>query len=157
MLAHRLPRRNSSYQWFYPTPTERNKLIAQQFCDATWGRGIVAAVDQFASPDFIADYPTLPTPLERAGFKAWIHDVHTALPDLQLTITDVIGDGDKVAIAWSMSGTNTGPIGFLNLPPTDRAVCFSGITIYRIVNERIVEERGEEDALGLFRQLGLVG
>lgn len=159
MLAQSLKpiRKQTSYQWFYPTPTERNKLIAQQFCDAAWGKGIVAAVNQFASLDFIADYPILPAPLERDGFKAWVRDVHTALPDLQFTMTDVIGEGDKVVIAWMAEGTNTGPIEFLNLRPTGRSVRFSGMIIYRIVDGRIVEERGEEDSLGLFKQLGLLG
>jgi steroid delta-isomerase-like uncharacterized protein len=151
-----LPRR-IAYQWFYLTPTKRNKQIAQRFCNATWGQGNVAAVDQFASPDFTANYPILPAPLDRDGFKAWVSDVHTALPDLKFTMTDVIGEGDKVVIAWTAQGTNTGPISFLNLEPTGRSVRFSGIIIYRLVNGRIVEERGEEDALGLFKQLGLLG
>ncbi len=148
--------KQTGYPWFYPTPTERNKQIAQQFCDATWGKGIVAAVDQFASPDFIADYPILPAPLEQDGFKAWVRDVHTALPDLQFTMTDVIGEGDKVVIAWTAEGTNTGPIGFLNLEATGKSVHFGGMIIYRLLDGRIVEERGEADALGLFRQLSLL-
>jgi hypothetical protein len=31
-----------------------------------------------------------------------------------------------------------------------------GITIYRIAGGKIVEERGEEDGLGLLQQLGVV-
>ncbi|WP_052050795.1 ester cyclase [Leptolyngbya sp. KIOST-1] len=149
--------RRTAHQWFCPTPTERNKQIAQQFCDATWGKGRLAVVDQFTSPDFIVDYPILPAPLDRDGFKAWVSDVHTALPDLQFTMTDVVGEGDKVVIAWTAEGTNTGPIGFLNLEATRRSVRFSGIIIYRLLEGRIVEERGEEDAIGLFKQLGLLG
>jgi steroid delta-isomerase-like uncharacterized protein len=134
-----------------------HKALARQFCTATWGRGDLAAVDQFTSPDFIIDYPILPAPLDREGFKTWLSDVHTAFPDLQLTITDAIAEADKVVLCWTAEGTNTGPLGLLNLAATGRPVHYTGILIYRIVNGRIVEERGEEDALGLFKQLGLLG
>ncbi|MFQ4139370.1 ester cyclase [Nodosilinea sp. PGN35] len=134
-----------------------HKALARQFCTATWGQGNLAAVDRFTSPDFIIDYPILPAPLDRDGFKAWLSDVHTAFPDLQLTITDAIAEADKVALCWTVEGTNTGPIGLLNLAATGKSVHYTGILIYRIVNGRIVEERGEEDALGLFKQLGLLG
>jgi steroid delta-isomerase-like uncharacterized protein len=143
--------------WFYPTPAERNKLIAQQFFNATWGQGNLAAVDRFTSPGFVVDYPVLPAPLDREGFKAWVSDIHSAFPDLHIVINDTLAEGRKVMIRWTAQGTNTGPIGFLNLAPTGRAVRFTGIVIYRIANDLIVEERGEEDVLGLFRQLGLVG
>lgn len=152
-------------QTFFPKRQQRtaqataatHKALARQFCTATWGQGNLAAVDQFTSPDFIVDYPILPAPLDRDGFKAWLSDVHTAFPDLQLTITDAIAEADKVVLCWTVEGTNTGPLGLLNLAPAGKAVNYTGILIYRIANSRIVEERGEEDALGLFKQLGLLG
>ena len=42
----------------------------------------------------------------------------------------------------------------MGLAPTGKQVSWSGITLYRIENGRVVDERGEEDALGLLRQLG---
>jgi steroid delta-isomerase-like uncharacterized protein len=149
-------RRISDRQRFYPTLTDRHKRIAQQFFNATWGQGHVEAVDRLTSPDFIVDYPVLPAPLEREGFKAWVADIHGAFPDLQMAINEVIAEGDKVVISWTAQGTNTGRIGFLDQPATGKAVCFTGMIIYRIVNDYIVEERGEEDVLTLFRQLGVI-
>lgn len=157
LLPHRRINRISERQWYCPPSVQRNKQIAQQFFIATWGQGNVEAVDHFTSPDFIVDYPVLPAPLERSGFKAWVADIHGAFPDLAMTINDVVAEGEKVVICWTAKGTNSGPIGFLNQPPTHKTVCFTGILLYRIVNGCIVEERGEDDVLGLFRQLGLLG
>ncbi|MUG93829.1 hypothetical protein F7734_15980 [Scytonema sp. UIC 10036] len=43
----------------------------------------------------------------------------------------------------------------LNLPPTFKTASWGGITIYRIVEGKVVEEQGQ-DALGVFQQLGLI-
>ena len=69
---------------------QENKAIARQFCEETWGKGNLAAVDELASCDFKVYYPILPTPLDREGFKSWVADTHAGFPDLHFTITDAI-------------------------------------------------------------------
>jgi steroid delta-isomerase-like uncharacterized protein len=135
---------------------QENKAIARRFCEETWGKGNLAAVDELASDDFKVYYSILPASLEREGFKSWVADTHTGFPDLQFTITDAIVEEDKVAISWTAKGTHRGEIKLLNLPPTEKSVSWTGIIIYRIANGKVVEERGEEDALGLLQQLGLI-
>lgn len=135
---------------------QENKAIARQFCEETWGKGNLAAVDELASDDFKVYYSILPAPLDREGFKSWVADTHTGFPDLQFTITDAIAQGDKVAISWTAQGIHRGEIKLLNISPTEKSVSWTGIIIYRIANGKVVEERGEEDALGLLQQLGLI-
>ena len=135
---------------------QENKAIARTFCEETWGKGNLAAVDRFTSSDFKVDYPILPAPLDREGFKSWVADTHTGFPDLQFTITDAIAEEDKVVITWTAQGTHQGEIKQLNLPPTGKSVSWTGVIIYRIIAGKVVEERGEEDALGLLQQLGLI-
>ena len=67
-----------------------------------------------------------------------------------------IAQEDKVAISWTAKGTHRGEIKLLNLPATEKSVSWTGIIIYRIAQGKVVEERGEEDALGLLQQLGLI-
>jgi steroid delta-isomerase-like uncharacterized protein len=137
-------------------PSARPKDIAQEFCEQTWGKGNLAVVDELASSDFKVYYPILSGTLDREGFKSWVADTHTGFPDLQFTITDAIAEGDKVAISWTAQGTHKGEIKLLNLPPTQKSVSWTGIIIYRIAEGKVVEERGEENALGLLQQLGLM-
>jgi len=53
-----------------------------------------------------------------------------------------------------VSGAHRGEL--LGIRPTGKALGWTGITIYRLVGGRVVEERGEEDALGLMRQIGFM-
>lgn len=135
---------------------QENKAIAQQFCEQTWGKGNLAVLDELASSHFQAYYCIFPQALNRAAFKAWVEDIHTAFPDLDFKMTDVIAEGDKVVISWTAQGVNKGQIKFLNLPPTMKLIKWTGIIIYRLSEGKVVEERGEEDALGVMQQLGLI-
>lgn len=136
---------------------QENKLIAQKFCEETWGKGNLAILDELASSDFQINYPILSgMTLDREGFKLWILDAHRAFPDMQFAITSAIAEAEKVVISWTCRGTHLGPIKMLNLSPTGKSASWTGITIYRVVEGKIVEEQGEEDILGLFQQLGLI-
>ncbi|ARV59316.1 hypothetical protein BZZ01_12385 [Nostocales cyanobacterium HT-58-2] len=135
---------------------QQNKAIARQFCQQTWGKGNLAIVDELAHPDFKLYYPILSGTLDRESFKSWLVDTHTAFPDLQFTITDAIAEEDKVVISWTAQGTHKGQIKLLNLAPTQKSVSWTGIIIYRIAEGKVIEERGEEDALGFLQQLGLI-
>ncbi len=77
-----------------------------------------------------------------------------AFPDSDLQIEEEIAEADKVVIRWIFSGTHQGSL--LGIPATGKKVRWTGITIYRIVDGKVLEERGEEDFLGFFRQIGLV-
>lgn len=77
-----------------------------------------------------------------------------AFPDSDLQIEEEIAENDKVVIRWSFSGTHQGIL--LGIPATGKKVKWTGITIYQIVDGKVMEERGEEDFLGFFRQIGLV-
>jgi len=65
-----------------------------------------------------------------------------------------IAEADKVVTRWSVCGTHRGEL--LGVPPTGRPLSWTGITIHRLVGGRVMEERGEEDALGLMRQTGVM-
>jgi predicted ester cyclase len=77
-----------------------------------------------------------------------------AFPDGHVTTEDLVAEGDKVVERFSFRGTNIGP--FLGAPATGKQVITTGVAIFRIANGKIVEHWGENDALGVMQQLGLI-
>jgi predicted ester cyclase len=71
---------------------------------------------------------------------------------MAVTVEDLTAEGDRVAARVTTRGTHAGEL--MGLPPTDRRVQWTGISMTRHSNGTIVEQWGELDALGLLQQLG---
>ncbi len=133
---------------------QRNKEIARHFIQI-WGKGSLDIIDELAAPSLSVRYPVIPQVIQGpAMFRRVMEGFRSAFPDSDLSIEEEIAEDDKVVIRWSFSGTHRGNL--LGIPATGKKVGWSGITIYRIVDGQVAEERGEEDFLGFFRQIGLV-
>ena len=129
-----------------------NTAIARRFFTA-WIGGDPAAFDEVLAPDYVFHDPADPdTPAGPAGARAMAAGFRAAFADMRPVEEDYIAGGDKVVYRWRVRATHRGA--FAGVPPTGRAVEFSGIEIVRLAGGRIVEHWDEIDALGLLRQLG---
>ncbi|MBA3822691.1 MAG: ester cyclase [Ktedonobacterales bacterium] len=102
-------------------------------------------------------------PPGREGLQLVLASLHTAFPDREYRIEDIIAEGDKVVCRLLVSGTHQGvpaiPIegGMLNThPPTGKPYQVQHIHIFRMANGRIAEHWATRDDLGLMQQLGIV-
>ena len=76
----------------------------------------------------------------------------TALSGLRVTIDQQFTDGDYVATRFTIRGTHEGDL--MGTPPTGKDVAFTGITISRCEDGRIVEEWEITDTVSLLGQVG---
>ena len=76
-----------------------------------------------------------------------------SFPDVNITIEDLVVEGDKIVMRYTERGTLTGEP-FLGIAPDGQAYAKPGTTVYRVVDGRLAESWGVEDTLGWFRQLG---
>lgn len=133
---------------------QENKELVRQFYDRL-NQGDVAAIDQYVSADFIEHEESLPgIPPGREGVKAFFSVMRGAFPDMQVTIEDMVAEGDRVAVRGTWRGTHEAE--FLDVPATGRQVVFSGIDIIRFEAGLAVEHWGVTDTLGLMGQLGAI-
>lgn len=134
---------------------EENKAIVRRFVEEVWGKADMGAVEQLVHPDITVAYPLLPEVVHgREAFKEVLAQVQTALPDVRASIEEMIAEGDKVVVRWAFAGTQRGAFG--PIPATGKSVRWTGIGICRLAEGKVIEDRGEEDALGLLQQLGVV-
>ena len=90
-----------------------------------------------------------------ARVERGLEALRDALPDMRVAEADSVREGDRVAFRWLMSGTHTGEL--LGLAPTGGRVEAMGMDIVRVADDgEIVEHRGEFDAVGLLRRLGVI-
>ena len=88
-----------------------------------------------------------------AGFKEFYEKFRGAFPEMRFTTDAVIAEGDLVAARWHVSATHQGD--HLGMPATGRFARWTGMSVYRMRDGRIVEDWVETDRLSMLQQLGL--
>ena len=130
---------------------EENKRIAIAVFPAAWNHGDFSPAEKYVHPD-IVDHFDNSRGIE--AFKDVIKTFRSAFPDLQLTVINEIAEGDKVVHHWTMTATHKGE--FQGIPPTGKKLTWTGITIVRIADDKIVERRANVDVLSILQQIGVV-
>ena len=133
--------------------SEQNKTLARRWFEDLFSRGDLDAADEILSAEFV-DH--LPREEERGieELKHYVSSYRTAFPDIQDTVEEIVAEGDKVVIRWTSRGTNEGE--FMGVAPTGRHVTFTGMRLFRIAENKIVESWVNIDERGLQEQLGAV-
>ncbi|MEZ4725925.1 MAG: ester cyclase [Caldilineaceae bacterium] len=87
------------------------------------------------------------------ALKQHIAGAEAAFPHYEMITEDLIAEGDKVVVRFTMRATHQGD--FMGIPATGRQVNVPGIIIYRIADGKIVEHWMHFDALAMMQQLGV--
>ena len=128
----------------------RNKALAMRVFDEIFNQGKFQVADEIYAPDF--QNHGLHRSVDLKTDQDAVHAEKKAFPDLRLSVQDMIAEGDKVAVLWTFRGTHTGS-GYEGLPPTGTRVEVRGITIWRIVDGRIVEEWSSFSETGSYMRM----
>jgi steroid delta-isomerase-like uncharacterized protein len=135
------------------TSAEAHKALIRRYREAH-NQNNLDALDAIVAPDIISHtaLPGLPSGL--AGGKLAHAAFLEAFPDTQTTTEDLVAEGDRVVERFTARGTNTGS--FMGAPATGKPFTVTGMSIFRIAGGKIVEHWGQNDAIGLMQQLGML-
>lgn len=132
---------------------EQQKRSIQRWVEGTWNNGNLALADEVYSADYIVHDPAGPIQGLEA-LKQFVTMFRTAFPDIHVTIEDMIAEGDKVVWRYTLRGTHRGE--FMGIAPTGKSMTLTGILISRFVDDKVVEDWNNYDALGMLQQLGAI-
>lgn len=131
---------------------EDNNAIVRRFFMEGPSKGDLRSADELLAQTF-----ALHTPLPSAPGIQGMNDVITAcraaFENLNVTVEEMVAEGDLVAARFTARGMHKGA--FMGLPPTGKSITMTGIEIFRIENGKIAELWGEANLLGLMQQLGI--
>ena len=132
--------------------TQENKALIRRVVDAV-NQGDLDTAAGYLAADYVdySDPPGTP-PGSMSARQRWAM-LRVAFSDARVTIDDVVAEGDKVAVRFTLYGTHTGEL--MGIPPTGRQVVVTGIDINRVANDQIVERWANFDNLGMLQQLGM--
>lgn len=135
-----------------PENTQRIVDLILEF----WNTGKAEVATQLYSNEAQRSDPNAPEPARGAQQIAkYAAEVHTGFPDFKLEIKQNLAQGDQLATEWTCTGTHQGV--WQGLSPSGRRIQIKGMTVGRIKNGQIIEERVYFDRLALLEQLGVSG
>ncbi len=125
---------------------------------ATWDEIINNGnLDFFNENNFDKNITLLMSPENVVGIenaKDFYTNYLTGFSNIEFTIVDVFGQGDKIVKHWNFKGTHSGD--FFGIPATGNTVDIDGTTLVKMKNGKIAEEQDFMDNMMFLQQLGIV-
>jgi steroid delta-isomerase-like uncharacterized protein len=132
-----------------------NKAIVRRLYEEVWNKRRLELVDEIISPSHALHDPNLTdSSVGPDAYKRQVSRFISGIPDLRFTIEDIVDEKEKLAVAWTISGTHTAE--FMGIPATNKKVYVEGITINHIVDGKIMDSYISWDTFGMMQQLGVV-
>ncbi len=126
---------------------ETNAAMADRFTAEAWNNGNLDLIDEMIAADFVRHLPNSwdPPKIEgAAAFKDYMTNIRTIYPDFHVEVHQRIADGDMVASAWTVSGTNQ---------ELNKKISIMGMTMTRYADGKAAEEWVTWDTAGMQEQL----
>ena len=137
--------------------TEENKRLAREAI-LSLSSGDLGAVDQIYAPNYVHHqhhHPNDPRDLHGVeAMKTFATELREAFPDFHDSIDIQLAEDELVATRVTSRGTHKGT--FLGVEPTNKELSWTGTTIDRISEGKIVESWTNWDMMGMMQQLGVV-
>lgn len=142
-----------------PEPAKTDSVAANiKMYTHTWDEIMnKGKLDMFNDSNFTKDVVMHASPNDVVGIdsaRAYYANFLTGFSDITFTIKDVFGQGNKLVKHWNFKGTHTGT--FFGIPATGKKVEVEGVTLVRMQDGKIAEERDFYDNLDFMQQLGLI-
>jgi len=131
---------------------EKNKDLVRSSTEEFWNKRDLAAFGRFHAANFASHAADGEMSCEQ--YRALCQAFFTGFPDLQITIDDLVAEGDKVTKVWTARCTHKG--NFMGIPATGKRVVVKGIYVYRVEGGKFAENWISMDNLGMMQQIGAI-
>jgi steroid delta-isomerase-like uncharacterized protein len=133
---------------------ERNKAVVRRFIEEIQNNKNMDLFDELNAEDFVNLSAPPGMPSDRESGKMFLGGFLAGFPDSQVTVDDMIAEGDRVATKKTFTGTHTGD--FMGIAPTGNRVTLQYVDILRLRDGQIIEHWLSMDQLSFMQQLGVI-
>ena len=136
--------------------------VISAYVEALAGRDI-EGMNGLRADDFVLDFVHGDAfenrPMSAQDAKMFWPIWFDAFPELDLEVTRTVAADEVVVTQWTFTGTNTGPLDppifEKRVEPTGRTVRLRGVSVYDVINGRILRETLYIDLVTLMIELGV--
>ena len=114
--------------------TDANKALVYRYFDERWNRKNTAVIDELLGEGMDTD-----------DAKRNLETMHAAIGGLELSMGDLIAEGEQVVVPWTVTGIHQGEL--MGVAPTGQRISFRGLARTRVVDGKIVSDEAYSDLL----------
>ena len=131
--------------------TEMNQQLLREFVEEVWNRGRLERIPDYVSSDYVLHHPSCPIRGVEA-LAGMIAQYRVGFPDLDLKVEEMLADGDRLAVRYTLIGTHYGTLS--GFEPSGRSVTIPGLSLVRWVDGKQQEEWSQWDSSSALQQIG---
>jgi predicted ester cyclase len=129
---------------------EEALTLVRQLRDAALGRDVLRLME-FYAPEAVAVSPVFGEVRGRQAIAATWTTLFSTFSDLALEVSDVLVDGDRIAILGTV--TTTDRVGWFGLPATGGPIVYRLVLLLTVAGGRIVRDERMYDSTGVVERL----
>lgn len=134
-----------------PHQTQHYKALVEHFIRLSWNTGKFNLLQQLVTPDYIYHTSFVDGFKDFSAFTDYVRDIRLAIPDLDVSIEELMVEGDKAISVSTFSGTFERPV--FGMEPNNRVISFGGISVWEFRRGRVCSQNTLVDISELQRQL----
>ncbi|NJN84965.1 MAG: SnoaL-like domain-containing protein, partial [Caldilineaceae bacterium] len=123
--------------------TETNKATVLRIAEEIYNQQAFDLIDELVDPGYVTHERDGMHEAGIDGYRADLEETFASFPDFQITVQDIIAEGDRVVVRYTASSEVA-------------QLSVEGIYIARLADGKLVEDWDAFDDLGLMIQLGVL-
>lgn len=136
--------------------SEKRRETIKKIYEEAYNKGNVAMLDDVTAENYQRHQPPMKSIKGLDAYKAFVTDVRSAYTGFEISIDDIIMEGDKTVTQVTLKGKHTGQAPTLQAAPTGKQIEMKGCVVSTWQDDKVVEEFVYNDYLGLVQQFGII-
>jgi predicted ester cyclase len=134
-------------------PTETAREVVTEYFDALREQDLDRAVATW-KPGAIDSLHGVGDLVAPHGIREYFSSLFAAVPDFRFEVTDIVAEGDKVAVRWRTEGSFSGTGDILGFAPNGRSIELEGADVLTVENGKIVSNHAYTNGMVFAQQIG---
>ena len=106
-----------------------NEAIVRRIYEEVWNNRRLELLDELISPSHALQAPSVSgSAVGPEVYKRHVLKFLKGFPDVRLTIEDIVGENEKIVVAWTLCGTHDGQ--FMGIPATHKKVFSDNVAYF---------------------------
>jgi steroid delta-isomerase-like uncharacterized protein len=129
----------------------QNQTIVHRWMEEVWNKGRVDAIDEMLAGDVVIHGLGGEAIRGPEGYRPFFESMHNTFSQIDVVVDDAVEQGDTIAARCTVRGTHTGD--GIGVAPTGRRVEFSGMTMVKVKDGKMIAAWNNFDFAGMLQQI----